>query len=707
MSRTSHYLLVVDPASEQAAQINSLLRNSGISIHVLHAGNSLETRRLLREFKPLALLYHPASEAKFPVAEAAMLAHELDTLFAVRTVPGEAGALVEAMRHTPAIGVDRHDDQKLIKLVGQLLNNALAARQYALAQQSEDEVAARLALLLESTDLAVAYLHEGLHAAANSHYLELMKVKSFSELEGVSLLEILHSDQHDLKQLLRGFGHDEFPKQRLEFIAKAMSGEEFPVSVRFDPTRLDGEACVQVLLRTAGELSNPAAVTVTSIDEQSGHGDVRLPDDGHAPPPMAPKEAAARAGDSDPLTGLLRRAVFMQWLEQRIDSMPEDRRGGLFYLQPDTADNALAEASVAQMDRYTRALARAISQHMGAEDLACRFGDYSFALLAQRADKNQLRDLAGLVRKQVHELDAQEPELSLPKAFSIGFVLLDAHSHDAETAIAQSRAAWRQAHESGDSIVRYKPERALGLDDSEEAQWKHRLRYALDNEDFYTAQYVITNLEGETEGLIENRTFLHEDDADLPLDEFRAAAEVTGMASQIDRYIIPALFRVLAGSKERHIINISSRSLQDFSFPSWLRREMITAGVDGAQLVLQWPVSAAREHPKAARRLIEELQTSGCRFSLSGMDGELQNRALAGEFEPAYIRLDPLLTTDLRSHPEHADLINLVVREARAIDALTIASDVSNSNDLAMLWQCGVKLVSGDFLQSAPRVIGV
>jgi hypothetical protein len=48
-----------------------------------------------------------------------------------------------------------------------------------------------------------------------------------------------------------------------------------------------------------------------------------------------------------------------------------------------------------------------------------------------------------------------------------------------------------------------------------------------------------------------------------------------------------------------------------------------------------------------------------------------------------------------------------VVKDARAANAVAIASDVSTSSDLAILWQCGVKLVSGDFLQEAPRVIGV
>jgi EAL domain-containing protein (putative c-di-GMP-specific phosphodiesterase class I) len=110
---------------------------------------------------------------------------------------------------------------------------------------------------------------------------------------------------------------------------------------------------------------------------------------------------------------------------------------------------------------------------------------------------------------------------------------------------------------------------------------------------------------------------------------------------------------------------------------------------------------------KAARRLIEELAPTGCGFALAEMNGDPRNRHLARELKPRFLRLQSSLTHDLREHSDHVEQIEQVVHDARAIDAVTIASDVGNSSDLAVLWQCGVKLVSGDFLQDTPRVIGV
>ncbi len=56
--------------------------------------------------------------------------------------------------------------------------------------------------------------------------------------------------------------------------------------------------------------------------------------------------------------------------------------------------------------------------------------------------------------------------------------------------------------------------------------------------------------------------------------------------------------------------------------------------------------------------------------------------------------------------PERLDHIRTVVSSASQQHIQTIASNIPTSQDLALLWQSGVKLVSGDFLQEEPRVIG-
>ena len=50
-------ILVTDRSPETAEHINSLLRNSGISIHVIHTQTSIEVKRALDNDSPFLILF--------------------------------------------------------------------------------------------------------------------------------------------------------------------------------------------------------------------------------------------------------------------------------------------------------------------------------------------------------------------------------------------------------------------------------------------------------------------------------------------------------------------------------------------------------------------------------------------------------------------------------------------------------------------------
>ena len=62
-------LLVTDKSPETAEQINSLLRNSGIKIHVIHAKTGAEVKRAIDNLSP-ALIIFPDPDPKETTVEA-------------------------------------------------------------------------------------------------------------------------------------------------------------------------------------------------------------------------------------------------------------------------------------------------------------------------------------------------------------------------------------------------------------------------------------------------------------------------------------------------------------------------------------------------------------------------------------------------------------------------------------------------------------
>ena len=716
MPPDSPMLLVIDPSPECAARVNSLLRNSGISIHVLHVDNPTEAERLLREFHPFLIYYLADARDQFPIGQAARLADDAKVFLGV-ALDGHGQALFEEAAGAAAtLGIG--NEAQLPAIVRRLAGLGEAERRQDARRAQEEELEQRLDLLLNSTRDPIAYFHEGLHVAANQAYLDLFGAESVEPLTMVSLLEVLEREGTDLKAMIRGFSRQEFPEPEGTFVFRPPGGDARAVRLTFAPVRFEGEDCIQMLVQEAGtsaatgdpapEATAPTPVAGTTaappVDAPPNAGTAAAPE-AMAPVGPAPAVSALPAG-IEPLTGMLWRADFMQRLETRLNELPEERRAGLLFLANDEAGRQLDALSAADMDRYVQASANEILSCLEEADDVCHFQDSAFVIYAERQDKPELKRLGEKLRAGIENLGQQHPDAPVPKSCSIGLVLLDRHHQDAEHTLEKARAAYRLAAEEGNCVLRYRPARVAGISDDEEADWIERLHYAIANEDFFTAQHSIMNLDGDLEGLMENRTFLHEDEGDLPAAAYLPAAERNQLASQIDRLVIPGLLRAVNSSENRQIIDISGNSLQDFSFPTWFQRTLQDARMPGKRVVLQWPAWAAREQLKAARRLIEELSPLGVQFSLSGFDNDPKTLELLKHLKLQFVTLDTELTRELQSDSQRPDAIREVIRHAREMQMSAIASNVPTSSDLAILWRVGVKLVSGDFIQETPRVIG-
>jgi EAL domain-containing protein (putative c-di-GMP-specific phosphodiesterase class I) len=70
------------------------------------------------------------------------------------------------------------------------------------------------------------------------------------------------------------------------------------------------------------------------------------------------------------------------------------------------------------------------------------------------------------------------------------------------------------------------------------------------------------------------------------------------------------------------------------------------------------------------------------------------------------IKLRPGLARGLSTNTANQEIIRSVVRAVESQDITIVADEVRDAADLAVLWQCGVRLVTGDFLNEAPQVVG-
>ena len=671
----SAYLLVVDLSPENAEEINSLLRNSGIIVHTLFADNLADAERQVEEHSPFLVIFNDTAAVDVSVAHLCGLAAKRQFNLAVRFTPSAPEVLLEALSEYACLGINAESDEQLTAVVERQLSLGNSAREYDDMQQNTQELQDRYNLLFNSARDAIAYIHEGLHIFANGAYLEAMQVKDFSELESLSLLELMIGDEGNLKKVIRNIGKGKFPADPVAVTVNTPSGTEFQAKLAFSPARFNSEDCIQMIL-----------------EQQDSHAIL--------------KQELKRVKRMDPLTELANRQVFRDQLAARLERGLGQVAGAVYYLEPDDPQRLFLDLGMSGMDSLIIALSERICAHLEDEDLVSRFSDHGFCVFALRDDKSKLWELGESLKTAVSsgELDINDHVFTI--ACSIGQTLLGRQSRSAEEVISQARLAWDDAAQQGDSVATYKP--ALKSIDSGEQDdlWLERIRYALNNDTLYSVQQAIVNLEGDSEGLFENRTFMREEEGDRSLEEFLRVAERHELASTIDRQVIPGLLRAIKGSGDQHIINLSSNSVLDFSFPSWFQRQLEELDVQGSQVVLQLSSQAAQANLKPTRRLMQEFKPLGLRFSLSSFDDQRRTCDLLGQLGISMVKLRKGLTQSLGNNSAHQDIIRNVVSVAERANAAVIADEVRNTADMAALWQCGVKLVAGDFLNETPQVVG-
>ena len=91
---------------------------------------------------------------------------------------------------------------------------------------------------------------------------------------------------------------------------------------------------------------------------------------------------------------------------------------------------------------------------------------------------------------------------------------------------------------------------------------------------------------------------------------------------------------------------------------------------------------------------------------LSEFDNDRRTIKLLEHLTVDMVKLRPGLAQSLSSNVANQEIIRAVVNAVEPHNIIIVADEVKDASDLAILWQCGVKLVTGDFLNEAPQVVG-
>ena len=674
-------LLVVDDSVEAAEALVSGLRNGGIAVRPSRPESEEDLTALLSG-QPLDLVLAARSARVVPVAtvmrQVAASSKDLPAVVVVDSLD-EAG-LMEALE-LGARGVALRNRIDQVQAVVRMEWIDLEARRAQRALEAQvRETERRCDALIDSSRDPIAYVHEGMHIRANAAYLEMFGFESFEDIEGMSLLDLV-APAHvtDFKQLLKRLGKGEAPPPRYELEARDLEGNSFPAVMEFASATYEGEPCVQIIFRRA-ELDPELAREVEELRQR------------------------------DQATGLLNRATFLRALEDAVFAVSsQGARHGLLLLEPDHYPQLLEEIGLDAADDLVAALAGRLRSVLGPDDVAARFGEHQFAILARNHDHVQTAALAERIRAAFAEHVLEIGPRSLNATVSLGGVQIGEKNASVTQVLAKANQGVQSSIGVGGNRAEVFDPGAVDRAEQERVQaWVARIQGALDSNGFQLHYQPVISLRGEPGEQYEAFLRMLGTTAGelITPDIFLPIAEEHGLLWEIDRWVVGRAVAVIgerlrAGKRTTLLAKITPASLQDDTLVRFIGEQLAAHKVPGELLVLELPESKVYTHLRAAQQFRAGVTALGCRINLEQFGSGLNSVQLLQHFDPALVKIDRGFMQELSSNQDNQAKIRELASQAADAGKQTIAEFVQDAASMTFLFSCGVDYVQGHFLAPA------
>lgn len=569
--------------------------------------------------------------------------------------------------------------EHLMLIIRREFQSLCYARQISNLQKEFDESERRCTSLLDSSRDAIAYIHEGMHVYSNQSYLELFGIKESSDLEGIPILDMIpETGRDEFKAFLRVYSKSDDGLEKLKTNLRKPNGEEFDGEMELSPARIDGEPCIQIIIRKNDVNSEEFERQLKELSQQ------------------------------DQLTGLFNRQYCIEKLEATIeDAEKHTYTAALMEIHIDNFNDIKNNVGVVHSDKYIVEAAKILSDAVREEDVIARYTHDSFIVIAIDYNNNEIESYAAKLQKAIAQLETNIDKSIINTTCSIGIALIDSDSPEYNEILSRSEKAVAAALEKGSNqIAIHIPAKGELTRHEVDAKFKEQLTNALKDDSFVLHYQPIISLHGDTEERYEVFVRLEDEDSEeliMPQD-FLPAAERIGMAIAIDRWV---LFRAIKefGKKQkqckntRFFIKLSAPSIKDDTLIDWLAYQVKDKEIPVNTLNFEIKESVAITNLKSAKSLSQKLKNIGCSFVLDDFGTGANPLQLLEHIDVDYIRLDSTFMNDLVENTQNQDIIQNLTGKATEMGKYTIAQHVPDANSLSILWGMGINFIQGYFLQ--------
>lgn len=671
-------ILFIEKSVEDAEQIISLLRNSGIAVRPARATSTEQITAALDELGPDIVLFDP-SVGTLELREVSRMldAHGRDLSLIALVGQVDNATITELFVNGARSVALRPQPKQLMAVIQREFDALNARRQLRRLETALRESERRCDALLDSSTDAIAYVHEGMHVRANQAYLDTFGYTEFDDLLGLPVLDMISpSDADEFKNTLKGLSKGEKVNGAIELQARRADATSFKASVEFAHAIFEGEPCLQVVFRRQKVDAN--------VIEQL---------------------------QRDPVTGLFNRSRMLECIDEAVAAATQGTKGqSLLLIEPDNWQSIVAGVGLAKADELLAAFANRVEGQLTAQDTAGLLAEHTVGvLLHTRNDEGIKQWIAGLqqaIAGGIFDLGSR----SITITASIGGSLLGERNANTELLLNQASQALRNAQsQGGNRSDLHDPAAREKADEERERYWLGVIDQALIQNEFvlYHQQTIsLQDAEGEFSEILLR---LNGPQGEVLPGFFMPIAEKHNLTPAIDRWVLNQAIEHLRardrmGQPTTFFVKLTSGSLEDKALLPWLGERLRQAALKHGQLVLEMTESKVVTALRPAQEFIQAWQKLGGQFALEQFGSGLNSFQLLNHINADYLKIDRSYMADLPQQQESQKKVADICRQARELKKQTIAEWVEDAASTSLLFACGVDFVQGNFLQEPQRL---
>ena len=674
-------LIVIDDSFDSEEQIVSKLRTAGYTARSSRVEDTDDLLEAIQSQTPDFIIYFDGMEL-ITLKETIKCLNESETVDACRVIlvdKNEQPDPIKAMRLGAIDATNFQNADHLILIIEREYQSLRNAKGIAKANKEYSESEKRCASLLDSSRDSIAYVHEGMHVYSNQSYLEMFGIHASDELEGMPILDMVaNDDRNDFKTFLRNHAKNETTIEKLNTKLRKPNGEEFSGEMELSPARIDGEPCIQIIIRKENLNSDELERQLKLLSQK------------------------------DQLTGLFNRQYCIEKLEKTLDETAQNTStSALLEIHIDNFDKVKSTVGVVNSDQYIIEAAKALNAVVHEQDVISRYSHDSFMVIASNFDKSNIETYAVELQQAISQLETNINGSIINTTCCIGVALIDSDSPEYNEILLRSEKAVTAAKEKGaNQVSTHAPKKGELTRHEVDARFKEQLTNALKDDKFVLHYQPIISLHGDTDERYEVFVRLQGEESDqliMPQD-FLPAAERIGMSIAIDRWV---LFRTIKefikkqseGITTRFFIKLSAPSIKDDTLMDWLTYQVKEKNIPANTLNFEIKEAVAITNLKSAKNLSQKLKAIGCGFVLDDFGAGANPFQLLEHVDVDYIRMERSLMDELVDNPQNQEAIKRITSRAAELGKFTIAQHVPDAGSLSVLWGMGVNFIQGYFLQ--------